>query len=116
MASGDVAARGEASTAAMTDAARRMLTALHAGEAENSPQVQALHAEFEAHWLGVREAAVALEAPPGPAASDAAEVESLRAERRELRAQLKDRNRALKDQIDMLRQLLLATQLSGGGA
>ena len=114
------ASDGEAAVGAMLLSARRTFEALrHADEATRAARIQALHAEYEQPWTRVRAAAEALDqhddnaAPKALPGASPAEIEALRLERRELRLALAARNRELKDQIDSLRQLLCAAQLSG---
>ena len=109
-----MAAAGEASTVALIDTARRMFDALMEDAEKDSARVQVLREEFENNLSRVWQAAVMLEAPPADSAIiDATQRETLLAERQRLRTLLQERNRDTKDQIDMLRQLLLSTQLSG---
>ena len=110
-----MASSGEAATVAMVDAAQRMFDALRSGDGDTSKRVQALHAEYEGHWARVREAAAALEsqAAQQQGTADAAELEALRRERQQLREAIEARNHDLKEQIDMLRQLLLAMHVMG---
>lgn len=112
---------GEAAVAAMLSAAKQTFEALqHGDDATRAERVQRLHAEYEQHWERVRSAAVALDgrssdaAPAVPTnAAASAEMDALQRERRELRSTLATRNRELKEQIDLLRDLLMAIQVSG---
>jgi hypothetical protein len=112
------ASSGEAATIAMVDTAQRMFDTLRSGDGDSSKRVQALHAEYEGHWTRVREAAEILDSQAlvQPATADAGQLEALRRERVQLREAVAARNRDLKEQIDMLRQLLLATQVMSGGS
>jgi hypothetical protein len=115
---GATASNGEAATIAMVDTAQRMFDVLRSGDVDSSKRVQALHAEYEGHCNRVREAAAMLDsqALAQPATTDATQLEALRRERQQLRDAIAVRDRDLKEQIDMLRQLLLATQVMSGGS
>ena len=100
----------------MVHAARQMFEAMR--QSADPARTEALHAEYEQHWTRVREAAEALDrsaAAPLATPMDVAtaEVDALLEERRALRGTLAARNRELKDQIDRLRDLLCAMQVSG---
>ena len=116
-----MASEGEAAVAAMLQASRQTFEALRQGdEATRADRVQVAHAEYEQHWSRVRAAAQVLDASeagetPAPTENAApSEVDALQRERSELRGALASRNRELKDQIDRLRQLLFAVQVSSG--
>ena len=110
------AQQGEAATIAMVSAARQIFEAVRAGEPDSSARIQTLHGTYEQQWSLLREAAAALESPApavGAGAADAADHEALSEERQKLRTALAARNDEVKQQIDMLRQLLCASQVSG---
>ena len=120
--SGASASEGELAVDAMVGAARQIFEAMRQGDdPAMAGRVEQLHAEYEQQWARVRQAAAAFDEQKSSASAQAAmdqsdpgELEALLQERRELRGALTERNRQLKEQIDRMRELLCAVQLSGG--
>lgn len=113
------ASEGEVAVADMVHAARQVFEAMRQGA--DAARTEALHAVYEQQWARVREAAVALdhkradENSTAQAAAmdvDSAELDELLQQRNELRSALAARNRELKEQIDRLRNLLCAVQVT----
>jgi hypothetical protein len=122
MLSGSSAAAAEQSVSAIVQGASALLTVVRSVGTDDDTalvsRLQALQAEFEAQWTTVCNAAEALDEAgrevsrlPTSNTAPTPEIESLLEERQRLRTALAGRNQTIKQQIDELRQALVAIQL-----
>jgi hypothetical protein len=117
-----LSAAAEQSVSAIVQGASALLTVVRSVGADDDTalvsRLQALQAEFEAQWTTVCNAAEALDEAgrevsrlPTSNTAPTPEIESLLEERQRLRTALAGRNQTIKQQIDELRQALVAIQL-----